>query len=907
MPPKDRKIKKSQYLSRRFTLLFLQYAENLKAIGLFQESEKRKVLNLDGRISVLAFSELLTSIGPSINSQQAMRFIYDYDSSLTGSLGHDDFLEFMNDYVAVIQRSRESAIRYWKTQKQLADNIYGDDGESGDHGYFNQEEGGFIDEFPTVELYLQGVGLDDPYEFLDQKIDPITEKIQNSFWIDDPCLLTRHISVRVFAAHNIVSSLRFIGARLTIGAVLGRADDRVKKRAGSVEYQSVDPFVRIKCAGVTADTTIVVGGGNASSDPTWEQTLDLVIKIPQGSISDIQQWVQIQNFEFFVYDSVMGIAEATRSSELIYYTAVPLIRVLLSTSKPLNAVLELTRPDCYKEPQTRPELEVSFIDKTLEAWSWTKVVDSYLSSEDIWLMKYSEKIKKDLGSLTIAFDAPNKKAAQMLEEKIWSIFITTIESLKSLFPLRNFSMILLDEYNKFRFLPAFIRPIDDLGNGLERLDDIAKAVANIPYEQTRLAPQWGTQAIISDQSDAPDYLAKWLTFGKPGSAATETFVGQIGSPSSTLIKRKGNLIEHALLLCSFFRGQHINAYVAIGQAKKRPFTWVVTVIPRSQLHNFLNAGHPALSAQSLAALPDEVEHQDTNGDYTFVQTNFLKCQTVRQEMAFKKKYSVIHWSVLSGHSYEMLDHQNVPFDVLSTIFNEKNMWFNVQPAEVCTHPTFSWDIENTSKWIPFLTNDLVIRPGKILCPYAKPTFTNQFAYEVDPVKKNHSLLKELVELIRLYRKNVLFIPSTLFYRPICSTVQQLMDARSAGLLEDTPEPPTLLGGEDQVEEGKGPAPSGSDQWWASKDPDGSLDQLCTDLVPPRHFWNGNLYQFSDNDRNSIFEHLVAAGVLDVSLPGTLFGIGVEITPKPFGMFAVRVLVGHVQDIVSPEMHHLTKL
>ncbi len=29
-------------------------------------------------------------------------------------------------------------------------------------------------------------------------------------------------------------------------------------------------------------------------------------------------------------------------------------------------------------------------------------------------------------------------------------------------------MILLDEYNKFRFLSAFIRPIDDLGSGLER-------------------------------------------------------------------------------------------------------------------------------------------------------------------------------------------------------------------------------------------------------------------------------------------------------------------------------------------------------------------------------------------------------------------------------------------------------
>ena len=59
----------------------------------------------------------------------------------------------------------------------------------------------------------------------------------------------------------------------------------MKKRLNSIEYQSIDPFVRVSCAGVTADTTIVIGGkdANTSSDPVWEQTLDLVIKIPQGS------------------------------------------------------------------------------------------------------------------------------------------------------------------------------------------------------------------------------------------------------------------------------------------------------------------------------------------------------------------------------------------------------------------------------------------------------------------------------------------------------------------------------------------------------------------------------------------------------------------------------------------------
>ena len=143
--------------------------------------------------------------------------------------------------------------------------------------------------------------------------------------------------------------------------------------------------------------------------------------------------------------------------------------------------------------------------------------------------------------------------------------MSSLDTLKLLFPTRNYSMILLDEYNKFRFLPAFVKPIDDLGKEMEYLDDIARAVASIPFEQTRLAPQWGTQEVIADHGERVDYLASWLTAGKPGTYATETFVSQIAQPSSVLIRRRGNLIEHALILCSTFRGRHVNAYVAIGE------------------------------------------------------------------------------------------------------------------------------------------------------------------------------------------------------------------------------------------------------------------------------------------------------------------------------------------------------
>lgn len=74
---------------------------------------------------------------------------------------------------------------------------------------------------------------------------------------------------------------------------------RLKKRDDEIDFKSLDPFVRITCAGVTKETSIIIGDIN----PKWEQTLDFIIEIPTGMISDVQQWVQVQNIEFYLYDS----------------------------------------------------------------------------------------------------------------------------------------------------------------------------------------------------------------------------------------------------------------------------------------------------------------------------------------------------------------------------------------------------------------------------------------------------------------------------------------------------------------------------------------------------------------------------------------------------------------------------
>ena len=52
---------------------------------------------------------------------------------------------------------------------------------------------------------------------------------------------------------------------------------------------------------------------------------------------------------------------------------------------------------------------------------------------------------------------------------------------------------------------------------------------------------------------------------------------------------------------------------------------------------------------------------------------------------------------------------------------------------------------------------------------------------------------------------------------------------------------------------------------------------------------------------------MASGLLDVSIPDTLFAIGVEIVGRPFGMFSVRVVIGHIIDTLSQPLNHLNRI
>ena len=153
--------------------------------------------------------------------------------------------------------------------------------------------------------------------------------------------------------------------------------------------------------------------------------------------------------------------------------------------------------------------------------------------------------------------------------------------------------------------------------------------------------------------------------------------------------------------------------------KNRPYAWVMTIIPRNMLTTFLNGSNPMVDKNEIPAPPSFSEYEEEKTLHRFKMDKFLKKDVALNEISFRNNFSVLHWDPLSGVCYEnqQIDSGHpIPFDTLNTLFNEKNMWFNVQPINHVRHSLFSWDVENKKNWVPFLTNDMVIKPSQILCP-----------------------------------------------------------------------------------------------------------------------------------------------------------------------------------------------
>ena len=201
-------------------------------------------------------------------------------------------------------------------------------------------------------------------------------------------------------------------------------------------------------------------------------------------------------------------------------------------------------------------------------------------------------------------------------------------------------------------------------------------------------------------------------------------------------------------------------------------------------------------------------------------------------------------------------------------------------------------MSDTEAWYPFLTKSTPITPGSIQCFYMKPHFTDIYEYKLDYVRMDawsvdlllnfSALIKQLVELIQLYRKHILFIGATRFHSEISRTIQSVINQIASKKEQTVGSHMTFSKNETSFEE-----------------PSATIHEIrnrILNLLPDHHHWEGCIFQFNDSDVPNIMEQLIWSGYLDCSVPDALYTIACKVHRRPFGQTSLRLVVGYIYDI-----------
>ncbi|KAJ3096131.1 hypothetical protein HK100_005639 [Physocladia obscura] len=338
------------------------------------------LLKISFKLTAMELVQLMPRFGPQINIVQARDFIYEYDTSCTGCLDFDDFIEFLGDYQAILHVKREKAVKYYTERSNAAQTPDVPGGRPWDVNDPVSHDNSkvliarhFIKKFPDPIQYLASLYLDDP-EFFFTKTESLTTQIMNTGIINDMNILKRSILVRVYAARNLVS--------------FARIKKRTKK---GIEFASLDAMIRIEVAGIVQQTSAVMG----TVKPDWDQDLKFDITIPPGETHDVMQWVDRQVMVISLLDLQDSQFSAV-NTEVIAQSSIPLLKILMSVKKPMWQVVKLNPVDCVTDVAILPCLELSIADNTREQWAWAKIMDAYSPPEEVWFQKHPLKVINDL-------------------------------------------------------------------------------------------------------------------------------------------------------------------------------------------------------------------------------------------------------------------------------------------------------------------------------------------------------------------------------------------------------------------------------------------------------------------------------------------------------------------------------
>ncbi|KNE70630.1 hypothetical protein AMAG_15386 [Allomyces macrogynus ATCC 38327] len=805
------------------------------------------------RLTVRELHALLPRFGPPLPHDVVKSIMYRYDSSCSGLLDFEDFLEFLADYNVTLEMKRDAARRLFRLQHGNTTAEVRELCQSLGFSPTNTFLVAALRRAQSEAEFLMFLNLDDP-EFLWVPSDSLMRSMLDSGIVSDFVFLSRSLSIRVVEA---VGLDRFV---------------RAKRRLGhGIDYATLDPYVRVTVAGQTQQTSALMG----TATPQWDQELQFTVVIPPGETHDVVQWVACQTITFELFD--FNNEGVLTHGELLGKGRLPLLRALLTVKRPFEVAVPIVCPDRFDHHVV---LHVHATDRTQERGAFAKVVDVCPKTEEVWFRKYPEKMKRDLCPEQAS--AAERRAASlsevdednedneddelelqeyfknMMEQQansmtLWNYYRPMVESLHQLFPRRNFAILGLDESNIFRPLTSFVCPFKF--SSTHTRHDLARFVAQIPFyapwtpfsETThrQLAKLSAKVANLLHHSTQP--LANG--YGEPVICA-ESRSSQIATPASMVARGFGSLMEHAILLCSLFLGHGSDAFVAVGTHHGMHRVWVVTVdrmAADDDHHRGLDDAAP------LSRRSGSTQGLDVEG---FTGRSAL-AHVTRQNARLK----VQHWNLVAGTAWSSYTQSGFAFERVTTVFNHQNVWFNVQRSDLLARPIFSWELNNPACWLPFLS------------PACQPEFASVMGCFYNPPTQLHDVsltfplndvaaAMALGQLIKEYRKNHLLL-TTRFHRVLSlwlrDQIAELEACRLRGAIPNLKNP--------------------------------------VELFPPACTFSYRFLRFHGKPSpTAMLQFLVEGGYLDCSVAGCAFAVAVSSFVHPMGARTVWVGVGMATNV-----------
>eukprot|EP00026_Physarum_polycephalum_P000898 Phypoly_transcript_00899.p1 GENE.Phypoly_transcript_00899~~Phypoly_transcript_00899.p1 ORF type:complete len:611 (+),score=61.71 Phypoly_transcript_00899:2035-3867(+) len=244
-----------------------------------------------------------------------------------------------------------------------------------------------------------------------------------------------------------------------------------------------------------------------------------------------------------------------------------------------------------------------------------------------------------------------------------------------------------------------------------------------------------------------------------------------------------------------------------------------------------------------------------------------------------KKVSL--WDATTGQCYSISNESNLPPINVGCLFNNRNVWVNLQKYELIS--CLKWDLDRIHDWFPFLDEEVKETCGPIQCWYSEPTQLSEILQEDSDATPN--FVQELCTSLQQYRNDTIGISESPFFSPICKILQEATTKCEAQLQSQSYQ---LVNSDQHENQPNHQKLLNNVLAWAESE--------ILAVLPDHHSWVGKPYHFYHSNLDEIMHQLVWTGILDCTVPQALYAVGAQIFDYPWGLKSVWVYIGYCTDL-----------